>query len=192
MDSKTDRPAQAHIHRSTEIYRGRVFSFVTEDLTLPNGRRTEMAMVRHSGSTGIVPLLDGATVLMEHQYRACVRDYLLEIPAGTMEAGESPISCAKRELTEETGYTATEFIDIGRTHILPAYSDEVIHLFIARGLAPARKNLDPDEIIRTHVYPLARLMAMIAAGQITDALTVLALQRTWFYLHGVSGSRPPT
>jgi ADP-ribose pyrophosphatase len=56
---------------------------------------------------------------MEHQYRACVRDYLLEIPTGTMEAGESPISCAKRELTEETGYTVAEFIDIGRTHIDP-------------------------------------------------------------------------
>jgi len=192
MDPKTGRPAQAHIHRSTEIYRGRIFSFVTEDLTLPNGRRTEMAMVRHSGSTGIVPLLDENTVLMEHQYRACVRDYLLEIPAGTMEAGESPISCAKRELTEETGYTAAEFIDIGRTHILPAYSDEVIHLFIARGLAPARNNPDPDEIIRTQAYPLARLMTMIAAGQVTDALSVLALQRTWFYLHGVSGFRRPT
>jgi ADP-ribose pyrophosphatase len=191
MDFKTDRLPKAHFHRSTEIYRGRVFSFVAEDLTLPNGRRTEMAMVRHPGSVGVVPLLGDGSVLMEYQYRHCIRDYLLEIPAGTLEPGELPLSCARRELLEETGYTAAEFIELGRTHILPAYSDEIIHLFLARGLARARQNLDPDEIIRTRGFPLPRLMAMIAAGEITDALAILALQRTWFHLHGFSGSRKP-
>jgi ADP-ribose pyrophosphatase len=192
MDSENGRPPKAFIHCRTEIYRGRHFSFVTEDLTLPNGRRTEMAMVRHPGSIGVVPLFDDGSVLMEHQYRHCVRDYLLEIPAGTLEAEESPLACARRELEEETGYTAAEIIPLGRTHILPAYSDEVIHLFMARGLAPARRNLDPDEIIRTREYPLERLLEMIADGEITDALTILALQRAWFYRHGVSGFQPPT
>ena len=111
MDSENGRPPKAVIHRRTEIYRGRHFGFVTEDLTLPNGRRTEMAMVRHPGSIGVVPLFDDGSVLMEHQYRHCVRDYLLE---------------------------------------------------------------------------------MIADGEITDALTILALQRAWFHRHGVSGFRPPT
>jgi len=191
MNPETGRPLRAIIHRSAEIFRGRHFSFATEDLTLPNGRRTEMAMVRHPGSIGVVPLLGDGSVLMEYQYRHCIRDYLLEIPAGTLEPGELPLSCARRELLEETGYTAAEFIELGRTHILPAYSDEIIHLFIARGLAPARQNLDPDEIIRTRDFPLPRLMAMIAAGEITDALTILALQRTWFHLHGFSGCRTP-
>jgi ADP-ribose pyrophosphatase len=192
MDTVTGRLPKAHIHRSTEIYRGRHFSFITEDFTLPNGRRAEMAMVRHPGSIGVVPLLDNGRVLMEHQYRHCVRDYLLEIPAGTLEAGESPLACAGRELEEETGYRAAEIIPLGRTHILPAYSDELIHLFIARGLTCARRDLDPDEIIRTREYPLERLLEMIADGGITDALTILALQRAWFYLHGLSESRPPT
>lgn len=192
MDTVTDRLPKAQIHRSTEIFRGRQFSFITEDLTLPNGRRTEMAMVRHPGSIGVVPLLANGSVLVEHQYRHCVRDYLLEIPAGTLEAGESPLACAARELEEETGYSAAEIVPLGRTHILPAYSDELIHLFIARGLTRARQNLDPDEIIRTREYPLERLLEMIADGGITDALTILALQRAWFYLHGLSGSRPPT
>jgi ADP-ribose pyrophosphatase len=190
MNSDPPRPPRARIHRSDEIFRGRHISFVTEDLTLPNGRRTEMAMVRHPGSVGIVPLFDNGSVLMEHQYRHCVRDYLLEIPAGTLETGEAPQACAARELEEETGYAAAEFIGLGRTHILPAYSDEVIHLFIARGLAVARAQLDPDEIIRTRAYPLDRLIEMIADGEITDALTILALQRTWFYLRGVSGFQP--
>ncbi|HSO60699.1 MAG TPA: NUDIX hydrolase [Desulfobacterales bacterium] len=192
MDADTGRPAEAHIHRRTEIYRGRHFSFATEDLTLPNGRRTEMAMVRHPGSIAVVPLTSEGGVVMEHQYRHCVRGYLLEIPAGTLEPGESPLACAGRELEEETGYTAAQFIEIGRTHILPAYSDEVIHLFIARGLTLARARLDPDEIIRTTIYPLDRLMNMIVAGQITDALTILSLHRTWFYLRsdGGLGQRP--
>jgi ADP-ribose pyrophosphatase len=165
---------------------------VSKDLTLPNGRRTEMAMVRHPGSVGVVPLIDDGHVLMEHQYRPCIRETLLEIPAGTLEPGESPPACARREIEEETGYTAAELIDLGRTHILPAYSDEVIHLFIARGLASTRANLDPDEIIRTQIYPWSRLMDMIAVGAITDALTILALQRTWFRLNGFNGSRKPT
>jgi ADP-ribose pyrophosphatase len=184
MHPDTQTPSPAQIHQSTEIYRGRIFSFVAEDVTLPNGRRTEMAMVRHPGSTAIVPFLNEKTVLMEHQYRHCVRGHLLEIPAGTVEPGETPLACARRELLEETGYTAAEFIALGRTHILPAYSDEVIHLFLARSLKPAQRNLDPDEIIHTQGYPLPRLMRMIAEGEITDALTVLALQRTWFHLQG--------
>jgi ADP-ribose pyrophosphatase len=129
-----------------------------------------------------VPLIDDGHVLMEHQYRPCIRETLLEIPAGTLEPGESPRDCAGRELEEETGHRAAELIDLGRTHILPAYSDEVIHLFIARGLSLTRATPDPDEIIRTQVYPLDRLMDMIAVGAITDALTILALQRTWFWL----------
>ena len=192
MDSNPKRLPKAHVHRCDEIFRGRHFSFVTEDLTLPNGRRSEMAMVRHPGSIGVVPLFDDGSVLMEHQYRHCIRDYLLEIPAGTLEPGEPPLACARRELAEETGYTAAEIIPLGRTHILPAYSDEVIHLFMARRLAAAPARPDPDEIIRTQRYPLEQLLEMVAGGEITDALTILALQRTWFYLHGVSGSRPPT
>jgi ADP-ribose pyrophosphatase len=186
MDSDPKQLPKARVHYRDEIYRGRHFAFVTEDLTLPNGRRTVMGMIRHPGSVGVVPLFGDGAVLMECQYRPCVDDYLLEIPAGTLEPGEPPAACAARELEEETGYRATEFIELGCTHILPAYSDEVIHLYVARGLAPAAARPDPDEIIRTEIHPLDRLLEMIAAGEISDALTILALQRAWFYLR--SGS----
>ena len=178
----TDDSTSAQVHATTDLYRGRHFAFATEDVTLPNGRRTEMAMVRHPGSVGIVPVLDDGRILIEHQYRHCVRRFLFEVPAGTLEPGEDPADCARRELEEETGHTASEIIPLGRTHILPAYSDEVIHLFLARGLTATAARPDPDEIIRTRAYRLEELLGMIASGEITDALTILMLQRAWFYL----------
>jgi ADP-ribose pyrophosphatase len=177
-----DHTTVAHVHATVELYRGRHFGFVTEDVTLPNGRRTEMAMVRHPGSVAIVPLLADERILMEHQYRHPVGAEILEIPAGTLESGEDPADCARRELEEETGYAAAEIVPLGRTHILPAYSDEVIYLFLAHDLTPTASRPDPDEIIRTRAYPLEQLMGMIAGGEITDALTILSLQRAWFYL----------
>jgi len=173
---------KAIVNNVTEIYRGRVFNFVSEDVSLPNGRRTDLALLRHPGSTAIVPLLDDDTVVIERQYRHPVGRYMLEIPAGTMEPGETPLDCARRELTEETGMVAADFTALGLTHIVPSYCDEVIHLFIARGLSSSRQNLDSDEIIEVVRYPLPETMEMIADSRITDALTILCLQRVWFYL----------
>ena len=173
----------AKIHKTNEFYKGRVFSFVAEDVTLPNDSRTEMAFVQHPGSTAVVPLLDDSTVIMEIQYRHPVRDYLFEIPAGTIDPGESPLACARRELEEETGYVADEFIELGEVYILPAYSDEKIHVYLARGLTPSRQNLDQDEIIKVVTHPLDQALEMIKAGCVTDALTVLSLQRAWWYLN---------
>ena len=138
-------------------------------------------------STAVVPLLDDDTVVMELQYRHAVEDYLLEIPAGTMEPGEQPIDCARRELEEETGYQAKEMIELGAIHILPSYSDEITHVYIARNLQPARQRLDKDEILEVVTYPFEETLMMITDGSITDALTILALQKVQsFFLHSVS------
>jgi ADP-ribose pyrophosphatase len=180
----SDKPSQnnAQVHHVHQHYHGALFSFVSEDVTLPNGSRTELAMVRHPGSTAVVPLFDDNTVLMERQYRHAVKDYLLEIPAGTMEPGELPLACAARELEEETGYAAEEFIELSQVLILPAYSDEKCYVYLARGLTLNRRNLDKDEIIDVVEYPISETMNMIDDGKITDALTILSLQRAWLYL----------
>jgi ADP-ribose pyrophosphatase len=183
MSEKESNSGKAQIHKTSKVYEGRAFSFVTEDVTLPNDSRAEMAFVQHPGSTAIVPLLNDNTVIMERQYRHPVRDYLFEIPAGTMDPGETAMACARRELEEETGYTADAFIELGVTHILPAYSDELIHVYLARGLSLSKQRLDPDEIIKVVKYPLDEALIMIETGQITDALTILALQRAFFYLN---------
>ena len=103
MDGKKAFRKKAKVHKTETVYKGKLFSFVTEDITLPNGARTEMAIVHHLGSTGIVPLLDDEKFVIVKQYRYSVGDYLLEIPAGTMEPGESPLNCARRELRRRQG-----------------------------------------------------------------------------------------
>ena len=182
MSAEKFNPKHAQVHHVNQHYQGAFFSFVSEDVTLPNGSRTELAMVRHPGSTAVVPLFDDNTVLMERQYRHAVNDYLLEIPAGTLEPGELPLNCASRELEEETGYAAEILIEISQVMILPAYSDEKIHVYLARNLTLTRQNLDKDEIIDVVKYPIEDTMNMIDDGIIIDALTILALQRVWLYL----------
>jgi len=184
MDTKEPILELAKVNKTWEIYQGRSFSFITEDIILPNGNRTEHALVRHPGSTGIVPLRGDGKVVMTMQYRHAVGEYLLEIPAGTIEAGESPLACARRELEEETGFVAEEFIQIATVHIIPAYSDEKIHVYLARGLTPSTQNLDQDEILQVMHYPLEELMRMVREGAITDALTLLALHQARMYLQG--------
>ena len=165
-----------------ELYKGRNFSFVVENITLPNGHTTEHGIIRHPGSTGIVPILDDGRVVMLRQYRHAVGEYLLEIPAGTTEPGESPLECAMRELEEETAFSAKEMIAIGTVHILPAYSDERIHIYLARGLSAATQHLDQDEVLQVVTYTFEELMGFVEDGTITDALTVLSLYRAGAYL----------
>jgi ADP-ribose pyrophosphatase len=182
MKEENHRRKTALINSSEAVYKGKLFSFVTEDVTLPNQARAEIAWVRHPGSTGIVPVLNDGTVVMTLQYRHAVREYLLEIPAGTLDPGESPLNCARRELEEETGYVATELTKIAQVYILPAYSNEKIYIYLARGLTPTRQNLDKDEIIEVVKYPPEQLKKMIKKSVITDALTILSLQHAWEYL----------
>lgn len=165
------------VHSSRTLHQSKYFSFAVEDVTLPNGVRAEMAMFRHPGSTAIIPVSDDGRIVMTCQYRHVVGDYLLEIPAGTMEPGESPLHCAQRELEEETGLVAREWVSLGKIHILPAYTDELIHIYMASDFFKSRPNPDRDEIIDVVEYHYPALMAMIDKGRITDALTILALHR---------------
>ena len=182
MKVEDHRRKTALINRSEAVYNGKLFSFIIEDVTLPNQVRSELAWVRHPGSAAIVPVLDDGSVVMTMQYRHAVREYLLEIPAGTLDPGESPLKCARRELEEETGYVASGFTKIAQVYILPAYSNEKIHIYLARDLKPSRQNLDKDEIIEVVKYSPEKLKKMINDGSITDALTILSLQYVWEYL----------
>ena len=165
------------VHSSEEIYKGRQFSFYKERITLPHNVDAEMAFVRHPGSAVIVPLFEDQTIGVIRQYRYVVNEYIYEIPAGTLDEGESPAQCARRELEEETGYAASEFIALGKTYLLPAYSDEISYIYLARKMTRTGQNLDADEIIAVHRHSIPDILEMIETGVIIDALSILAIVR---------------
>jgi ADP-ribose pyrophosphatase len=161
-------------HRHT----GRVFTLETENVTLDNGVTIDIDVVRHPGASAIVPLTGTGEVMMIEQYRHAVGGYIWEIPAGTLDPGETPLTCAKRELIEEAGVSAAEWRKLGEITPVPGYSDERIHIFLAAGLSPAEQHLDADEVLRVHEIPLEDAMAMIGRGEIQDAKTLCGLLMT--------------
>ena len=170
------------IHSSEEIYQGRQFSIFKERITLPHNVDAEMVFVRHPGSAVIVPLFEDQTIGVIKQFRHAINDYIYEIPAGTMDSGESPEQCARRELEEETGYAASQFISLGKTYLLPAYSDEISYIYLARNMTGTVQTLDEDEIIEVYRYTIQDILEMIDTGIIIDALSILAIQRAIQYL----------
>jgi ADP-ribose pyrophosphatase len=170
------KPNKAVCHQSTLVKKGRVFDFYTETITLPNGVTLDMDIIRHPGAAAIVPAWDDHTVLLIKQYRHAVGGFIWEIPAGTLNPGEDARRCARRELTEETGYAARNLERLAQITPLPAYSDERIHLFLATGLSRAEQSLDEDELLFVHRVDYRRAMRMIADGEIQDSKTITGLQ----------------
>jgi ADP-ribose pyrophosphatase len=163
------------INSRTSLHRGRVFNLIRENVTLDNGVTTDMEFVEHPGATAIIPMLNESRVLLLKQYRHSLREYIWEIPAGTLDPQESIMNCAKRELIEETGYSAHQWQKLGEITPVPGYSDERIHIFLATDLQPAEQNLDTDEIINVHDVGFSEAIEMIEKGEIQDAKSIAGL-----------------
>jgi ADP-ribose pyrophosphatase len=168
----------ARINRRSSIYRGRVFLLVKENVTLDNGATTDLEYVEHPGAAAIVPLDANGEVVLIRQYRHALKQYIWEIPAGTLDPGEPVDTCARRELVEETGLAASDWEPLGDVTPVPGYSDERVHLFLARGLTPAQQSLDADEVLAVHRMPLGDALQMIERGEIRDAKTICGLLLT--------------
>jgi 8-oxo-dGTP pyrophosphatase MutT (NUDIX family) len=162
------------------IYHGRVFDLYREETTLPNGKKMMAEFIHHPGSSGVVPILKTNSILLIRQYRPVLRDFIWEIPSGTMLPGESPLECAKRELREECGFLGKKFEKFGEILIAPWYSDERIYLFMATELIPCEQNLDEDEILTTHFFPFDHVVEMIDRGEIQDAATMIGIKTAYF------------
>jgi 8-oxo-dGTP pyrophosphatase MutT (NUDIX family) len=154
---------------------GSIGDFGVDEVELPNGRRATIAVLRHPGAAAIVPFVDSETILMLRQYRYAIGDTIWEVPAGKIDPGESPITCATRELQEETGYSAGRVESVGVVSTVPAFSDERIHLFCAYDLHSGSQHLMPDETIEVHPVRLTEAFTMIRSGAIVDAKTIVAL-----------------
>ena len=165
----------AKINDRQIIHSGRVFNLIKENVTLDNGVTTDMEFVEHPGATAIIPMLDESRVLLLKQYRHSLREYIWEIPAGTLDPQESIMNCAKRELIEETGFSANQWQKLAEITPVPGYSDERIHIFLATDLQPAEQNLDTDEIINVHDVGFSEAIEMIETGEIQDAKSIAGL-----------------
>jgi ADP-ribose pyrophosphatase len=165
----------AKVNKSTTLHRGRVFSLSRENVTLENGATVDLDIIRHPGASAMVPVSGQGHILMLRQYRHALGGFIWEIPAGTMDPGETPLECAKRELEEETGFSADTWTSLGEITPVPGYSDERIHLFIAADLRPALQDLDRDEVLTLHRMPLQDALEMISNGELQDGKTVCAL-----------------
>jgi ADP-ribose pyrophosphatase len=173
---------ESRIHHKEIIRHGRVFDITLENVSLPNGARIDMEIIRHPGAAAIAAMSDQREILMLRQYRHAVGAYWWEIPAGTFNGQEDPLACAQRELAEETGYSARLWESLGAVAPVPGYSDERIHIFLAKELDRSAPQLDFDEIIEVHPLPLDQVVKMIIEGRIEDAKTITAVFRLLYKL----------
>lgn len=168
---------------SEEIFDGHVVHLFKDTVELPNGRLATRETVRHIGAVAVVPLTDDGKVIVERQFRYPLGCVITEIPAGKLDSkSEDRLEAAKRELEEETGYTADEWMDLGDYYPAAAYTDERISLYLAKGLHQGKRNLDEDEFLNILEVPLEELVQDVLSGEITDGKTQAAILKAYLQL----------
>lgn len=157
------------------VHTGRRIRVYLDVAAAPDGTEIRRDVIKHPGAVVILPVhADGRVVLLRNN-RWVVEDVLWELPAGTLEPGEPLEAAARRELQEETGYTADRWRSLGFLYASPGVLDEKLHLFVAEGLTAGPQQLEADEEITAHTLPLAEAVAMCLRGEVKDAKTITAL-----------------
>ena len=161
---------------SEDIFDGIILHVKRDTVELPNGNTSIREVIRHIGAVCVIPVNENNEVIVERQYRYPLDRVILEIPAGKLDApDEDRLSAIQRELREETGYTADEWIPLGDFHPAPAYSDEYISMYLARKLHKGTQDLDADEFLDVYSVPLSELVEDVMAGKISDAKTQVCI-----------------
>jgi ADP-ribose pyrophosphatase len=187
VDKLADFDINDHEVLSTEqAFDGRVVKVFIDKVRLPDGRTATWERVKHPGAVGMVPLTDEGDILMVKQYRQAVRGVLLEIPAGKLDSGESPEDTAKRELVEEVGMKAADWIPLAEFYNSPGYSDERFYLYLARRLSPEAGETEPDEFLEVVSIPLEGALDLVADGSIRDAKSIIGITLARSFLAGDS------
>ena len=168
---------------SKEIFDGQVVHLYKDDISLPNGKPATREVIRHVGAVAIVPMTEDGKVIIERQFRYPLNRVITEIPAGKLDSeSEDRLSAAKRELEEETGYLADEWIELGDYIPAAAYCDEVITMYLAKGLHMGTRNLDEDEFLNIETVSLEELVEDVMQGKIADGKTQAAILKAYLYL----------
>jgi ADP-ribose pyrophosphatase len=185
-----------HLHEdlvsSEQIFKGRLLDVRRDTVRLPDGTTATREYIVHPGAVMVVPILDDGRLVIERQYRHPLGRVLTEFPAGKIDEGESPFTCAVRELVEETGYAAREWARAGLLHNACAYSSEGIEVWFGRGLQLGERGLDVGEFLDVDTASADELMAMAARGDLTDAKTLIGLMwlQNWRNGHWTLDWRP--
>lgn len=165
----------------------KLFAVEAIQLMLPNRKAHIYNLVRHADSVTILPVDELGGIHWVCQYRVGAGKELLELPAGVMDAGESPLECAQREIQEEIGMKAAELLPLGSFYLAPGYCSEVNHAFLARRLSQSRLGMDEDEFINIHIIPVEESYQMAQDGKIQDAKSLAALMLAKTILSGKAG-----
>jgi ADP-ribose pyrophosphatase len=182
MMKRRERKEMDHLMEKTihkeEIFKGKVIDVYVEDVELPNGKTSKREIVKHPGAVAIIPITDEGKLVLVRQYRKALERVLVEIPAGKLEKNEEPAMTARRELEEETGYAAQELHHLLSFYTSPGFADEIIHLYVAKGLKKLESAapLDDDEFVDLLEVTLEEALAMLQKQEIYDAKTAYALQ----------------
>lgn len=168
--------------KSESLLKGRAFAIRRDWLKTPDGRKTKYDIIEHGGSVILVPVDADGNLLFVRQYRHAAGQDLLELPAGTLEAGEDPAVCAAREIREETGFAAGKLEKIGEFYLAPGYSTEFMIVYLARDLAYDPLEADADEFLTLEKIPVQQALEMAERGEILDAKSLAALLLARQYL----------
>ena len=157
---------------SEQVYKGNFLHILRDSVRLPDGKQATREYVVHPGAVVVIAWLDDGRVVLERQHRYPVGRVMVEFPAGKLDAGENPQFCGQRELLEETGYSATHWAYAGPMHLAIAYSDEVLHIYFAKGLTLGERKLDDGESLDVFTATPEELLTMCGQGFVTDAKTL--------------------
>ena len=157
------------------VFKGRLLKIVTRKTILPNGHVIKLELVEHPGAVLIVPFLTKHKLILLKQFRPVINSYIYELPAGTLEKDERPITCARREIIEETGYASKQLTKLGQIYPVPGYSTEKIIIYKAENLIKKEESCEADEVIKTLVVTKARMKDLFKSEKIVDAKTICAL-----------------
>lgn len=164
-----------HFVSSETLASGGMLNVKRDQVRLPNGHMSQREYVTHPGAVVIVPILPNGNVILERQFRYPLHQVFIELPAGKIDAGEDILITGQRELLEETGYSANNWIKLGHQHPCIGYSNEVIHMYMARNLSAGPHQRDADESLEVFEMPFETSLSMIQTGEITDGKTIVAL-----------------
>jgi ADP-ribose diphosphatase len=173
--SQSRSKAKPIVLSSKTVFQGRVFNVTRDNVREPNGITAIREVIRHSGSVVILAVDLSAPeprLLLERQYRYAAGDYMLELPAGRIDPGETALAAGKRELLEETGYTARKWTKALYFYPSPGFLEETMTVFLAENLKPGISQPEADELIEHRLYPLSEALRLIKTGKLRDGKTI--------------------